>query len=231
MPTNLHATIIYNAFSQGLDSEQIVAYHGTSLQTLKTIIETGKQSSDNLVELSQIPQHYRLGDVCMYPINGKATLPFVINLLEEEQALEGAGIYAEVAAREHTLAEKLGLDPFKARYELFGNYIEEAGDDYIDCSISTVNNVAFFSYLAYKATGRKYERTEILQLMKELEQVQGVVLGYSQQALDRGDPLPITEGGDEDSGVRLVNVSIDSIMGIEVLDQVSWDFLNSLGKA
>ena len=60
---------VYEAFSTGFDSPEIVAYHGTSLQVLKRIIETGLHTSNDVFGNNKFPQHYRMGEVYVYPID------------------------------------------------------------------------------------------------------------------------------------------------------------------
>ena len=194
---------MYNAFSQGLDSFEIVAYHGTSLQALKRVIKTGRQVNDNCT--------YRQGDIFVYPISARAKLPFEREICDEAEVLEGAKSYAENTARDHYLAEVLGIDlsvPTQVRGIFEGN-IEDLRTS------------------LHKITGKSYGWNEAVRLYEKIKQKRGIVLGYSQRIFERGEPMPDPEEGMEMS-VRVLHVDIESIIGIEPLDQESYDFLTSL---
>ena len=207
---------VYEAFSTGFDSPEIVAYHGTSLQVLKRIIETGLHTSNDVFGNNKFPQHYRMGEVYVYPIDGRAVLPFTMEMFTDEKAQDGARIYAETIARDHWLAEKLGIDPFQARYRILSDGQVDDGD------ITRLKNVAL------TATGREYTWSEACKLHDGLKSINGLIIAYSQRIFDNGEPLPVAEGGEEEHAVRIKNVNICSLAGIEPLDQESYDFLSSL---
>jgi len=208
---------IYEAFSAGLNSSEIVAYHGTSIQALKRVMETGWQDSDDVRGRKNFPYHYRIGDIFVYPIDGRAVLPFRMEMFTDEKAQEEAGKYAQDIARDHWLGENLGIDPFQARNDLFSGELIDDGD------------INFLRRVALAATGREYSWTEACRLYEKIKTKYGLVVGYSQKILDDGEPLQVREGeGPEKHAVRVKNVDISSLVGIEPLDQESYDYFSSL---
>lgn len=199
---------VYEAFSAGLDSPEIVAYHGTSLSVLKRIIETGRHG-DPKGSL----QYYRAGEIFVYPIAGRAVLPFSMEMFTDEEAQEEASLFAKTHAMEHCLAEKLGIDPIQATYGILLEGFVEDGN--------------FLKKVVLAVTGREYSRTEASKLYDELKTKRGLIIGYSQRILDCGEPLQLTEEK-ENPAVRVINVDISFLVGIEPLDQESYDYLSSL---
>lgn len=218
--------LIAQAFEQGRDASGIAAYHGTTLQVLKNVIETGVRTSNDHKLLQRLPQHYRKGDIFVYPIKDKAVLPFQIDLFDEERAFEEAKGYAKDSAKEHGLAELLGID-FQSSYNRFEAMAAQNGK--VDAGdISLVSDIHLYRCLAEGATKQKWTRTKVLRLMDKVECMKGVILGYSQDIFDLCTPLPVDESGSEREAVRVINPPISSIVCVESLDQESYDYLSSL---
>ena len=198
---------IYEAFSAGLNSPEIVAYHGTSLSVLGRIVETGLHMGSEKI-------NYRAGEIFVYPLEARAVVPFSMTMLTDEEAQEEAYWFARKNAMEHYLARKLGIDPFKATEDIFIKW-------YITCNVRLLRSVI------HEVTGKESTYTELCRLYDELKTKKGVILGYSQRVLDCGEPRYLTEEN-ETPAVAVKNVDISSLVGIEPLDQEAYDYLSSL---
>ncbi len=197
----------YHAFSTGFDSPDIVAYHGTSLPALRRIMETSRHIGPRTL-------NYRAEEVFVYPIKDRAVLPFNVELLADEEAQEEASWFAERNAMEHFLAERLGLDPFQAADGIFRTWNVVNGD------IDNLRKVIRFAR-------KKYTRAEASRLYDESKKRKGIIIGYSQQIFDSGEPRQLAEEP-EIAAVAVINIDIGSLVGIEPLDQESYDYLSSL---
>lgn len=227
LQTEENARLIRDAFQRGLDSQEIAALHGTSLFVLKEILRTGFQPGANYPRgLLLKGVKVREGDVFVYPINGRIPERYE-NAYDFDYALKSAKVYAEISAEVHDLSERLGLDISSAENE------------------TTKILTRIFTYNPEKSLpGKDPDREPAMRALEilvkrginkdilekavvESRKKKGLVIGYSRGIFDEGEPLP----GDDDKDVRVRNVRIGDIIGIEPLDQETYDFLEGLGSA
>lgn len=228
LQTEENARLIRDAFQRGLDSQEIVALHGTSLFVLKEILRTGFQPGASYPNGLPIKwRRFREGDVFVYPIKGRIGAEKYGEAYGFDYALKSAKVYAEISAEVHDLSERLGLDISSAENE------------------TTKILTRIFTYNPEKSLpGKDPDREPAMRALEilvkrginkdilekavvESRKKKGLVIGYSRGIFDEGEPLP----GDDDKDVRVRNVRIGDIIGIEPLDQETYDFLEGLGSA
>ena len=214
---------IKKAFEVGRDSEEIVAYHGTSLEVLREIINAGIQigsifESNNSLKI-------RKGDVFFYPIKEKSKIEGELGAYDEKMAFYHASIAASRISEHSYILTRLGL-PFDTHLSWMPN--EMQGDSYWwgDFASNTyfTEGEDYKEIMKYLSKVKGFSNEYIDNIVREARKEKGVVIGYKKSIFDRGEPLQ----GDDDYDIRVLGVKIEDIIGIEPLDQESWDFLSSL---
>jgi hypothetical protein len=223
---NKHASILYQAFQVGRASGKIVAYHGTSIDVLRTIYQTGKQvGSDNERKNQQIHLSIRKGDVFVFPINGRTDKTLVQTPFSEADAFMAAGCYAELITAAHFLARRLGINKYIEHYSDISALSDLVLEYNPNLPIEDQNNPGNIADAARVVEQAGFSLQQMRPLIKEAMDKRGVVIGYSEAALRNGDPLP---GNDEGHDVRIQGANIDSIIGLEPLDDEVFNFLEGL---
>jgi len=215
--------LVHNAFENGLDSEAIIGYHGTSLDILKRILITSKQpGTQDESEGSAIHKCTRKGDIFLFPIKDRSYVSGFRGIYDDKQAFDEAKSYARDIATEHNFASQLDLELYSRDLGL--RYNGEPLDVlfFIQGHIFDEDQERMLDFLHSKGLTDE----KITKLIAECKERKGVVLGYSKKVLDNGSPLPGNDGFD----IRVQNVGIESIVGIEPIDQESYDFLDSLSE-
>jgi hypothetical protein len=216
---------IYQAFQAGLESEEIIGYHGTSLETVKHILRTGKQLGSDFSYISEeIDKCVRLGDIFFFPIENTG-IPS--NLEEccspEPEALKGAERYARAVSFFHKAYELLDQSRISRDSSMDGdseNTLMEGlyqFKDYYSIGMKERNMMDemknFIGHIKNKGLcpDKFYD---------ECSSAPSVVLGYKESVLI--EPLPGNGGND----IRVLDVSIDDIIGIEAQDEVAKEFFD-----
>ena len=225
--------LISKAFESGFDSQEIAAIHGTDLYTLKQIIKTGIQPGTNYTqENPKVHLNVRKGDIFVYPIKDRASVKGEYGIYDLKEAIEEASSYAELIAHEQEFAINVGLT-FKKGESYFGydggilelrsffndyDIGHKPEDHYIPGNIEKV-----FNYLVQ----RGYSHKEIDDIVEHCREKKGLILSYSNSIFDKKHkPLPGNEGFD----VRVQDITIDSIIGVEPLNDECAEFLESLDE-
>ena len=98
--------------------------------------------------------------------------------------------------------------------------VDYARIDYVTNQLFVDSVEIMFNFLR----NRGFSVKQIDDLVKEARSKKGIIIGYSEDLFRNGKPLQGNDGFD----VRVQDVDISSIVGIEPLDRESYDFLNSL---
>jgi len=218
------------AFAVGRNPHEIVAYHGTSIHILYALLTTGTQSgSSHQIDHPEIHRCVRKGDIYVFPIGSRIHQKgFDGAYNSEDETFEEAKGYAHDISERHHLLRGLGvreipsssvdtvIDGIKLRIEEFMLLYTPRGRR----SSQDERLLPVYDFMI----SRGMSPVEIDQLARESKAQKGIVLGYSKRAFDKGNPLP----GDEGRDVRLQNLALDDILGIEPLDDFSFDFLDRL---
>lgn len=216
---------LYEAFQVGRASQKIAAYHGTSLDILQEILRTGRQTGTD-VEIIRPEVHLcvRTGDVFVFPINGRTDVKSFRDLYAEPEAFFAAEIYANILAGTHYLMKKLDL----SKYSTHHSDISALSDLVISYNPRLSVKGQLFPMEITRAEGVVNKAGYTLGLIRKwVEQAKtkkGCIIGYSDEALKMGNPLPGNDGHD----MRIQGVTIDSIIGLEPLDNEVFHFLERL---
>lgn len=209
------------AFQQGLDSSETVAVHGTSLYVVQKILRRGYQpGSDFNFHAEQKHLRIREGDVFVYPVKFKTGVRGYKDALCWEEAMRRAAASAKINAEVSYLCEQFKLKFTTAPVSLEGKNRMNQLAQLTQPDYGGVHTEDIFDFLRKK----RYPTEHIDKIVRKAEEKKGVLILYSEKVFERGNPAPGEEGVD----VRVQGVSIDSIVGIEPLDQEVYDFLDSL---
>lgn len=206
---------LIHLFENGLNSENIIAYHGTSIQAIDQIIRGGVLRGSRYDDKYSDPKGHlyvfpTLDYLKQYSPEYKIAFPEEYSKLEER-----AGGYAGDRAREYYLAEKLGID-----------MVSESGRDDLD--------EILFAGLTSELRQKYFaggQLSEPEKLFKEMETRKGVVLGLHKDLLEKYQIKH--DGKQQDDGWYIdVKNGLDYklLCGIEPLGQVEWDFFTDLKK-
>ena len=231
MPNN-NELIVHNAFQVGRDPESIVAYHGTSLYVLNNLIETGRiNGSGYSKKTKKVHLSIREGDVFILPIKNRSEYNGHDGTYDEKESFENALGYASSISSDHHLRTLLGLTINSRDIN-----IHDKGEefDFIEFFMDFNPNLREISHqyesllpLLRYLLKRGFDNQAIKRMYSDAKKKKGVVLGFSNQIYKKGFPLQGNDGYD----IRVQNVSIESLIGIEPLDQGSYDFLDTLRKS
>jgi len=226
---------VYEAFSNSLNSGNIVMYHGTSLVVLENIIQTGRQKGTNYTrEDKEMHLCIREGDIFAFPIRGKTHDITNQGAPSKEEALKWTCSYANSISLIHYFWTTLNM-----------RSIPSQDEDIIISGSKTTNPIHWFFdkyqpnikidrqpeieivYPIYSLLIKNgFNQTEIDELVEKSKKKKGIVIGLSNSVIENNTVLPGNDGRD----IRFLNCSIDDILGIKPLDQESYDFLNNLGS-
>lgn len=223
-----YKSMLHTAFERGLDSEEIVAYHGTSLQVLEIIMKTGIQPGTTYHhEAEQIHLSVRESDVFVYPIEGRTRLQAHLGNHIEKTALWHVKSSAEDVASAHYFFTRvsmgiLSLDDLCHRDPAISSYLElhslyTVGKGWKQQDERVQPMLQFLSKKGYTQEG-------VDQIVTEARKRKGIIIGYGSSLFEKGNPLQGNDGND----IRVQGVTISDIHGIEPLDQEAYDFLNTL---
>jgi len=215
---------VYEAFQKGRDPEQIVAYHGTSLSTLKLIVEGDSHPGHSCNrQIEQFSKWIRSGDVWVVPIRGRTEITAAKDSLSEDEAFNEVAIgYAPQIACEHYYLQRLGLPLDRMLLADLEQEFKETFGDNPSFAIGESLNLCRWAF--EKVTKRSYSIQEILAIMNEACRKKGVVIGYGSTIFTKGSPLI----GDAGNDVRVRDVTVEDIVGVEPLDQETYDYLEKL---
>lgn len=206
---------LVEAFEDGLNSPDIIGYHGTSIQTIEHIIKFGKLPGSENSKLSTSKEGvaefsiFYLGSEQKDKVYSGLGKKFHKN----DKLLGAAASYASTIAERHYFAEQLGLPAGTMVSFLDANILRE---DYIPELIERFGVTKEQIYKAINATMN--------------ENPQGVVLGISSATLKNYEWLETTEGGEFAEVVIKIpeGFSYKQIAGIEPQGQGEYDYFTKL---
>jgi len=199
---------------RGLDNDNIIGYHGTSLEAIGYMIK-----NKILLGRTYDPKHgydSRRGALSFYPLK----LKFEKHLLEktflnEPEILERIGIYAETIAMRHSFLTQLGFS------------LDNEEMDY-DAVILTHLANPDYQDIFKKYIGEGFSRRVLSSAIFTARKRKGFILGLDRGLLDRFD----LEEGDKDEGdLRihcLYGLSYELISGIVPMGDVEEEYLDGL---
>ncbi|MBT3985001.1 hypothetical protein HOD38_03680 [archaeon] len=212
---------LYNSFMQGVGEDSIVAYHGTSLQVLRRIIETGEQPGAVEVPHQNVQAMVREGDIFMFPIKDRTDI--VDDPLVQMEALEEAMDYAGINAFCHRVCERLGWSVFSDGHEP-SPLGHELSLKYFAMDFLEGYNFRRIPKFIKFLLQRGYDFDQAARFVNRVaDENQGVVLGYSKEVLNGTELI-----GHTSVDIRVQGVTIDHIVGVQALDKKSSLFLEGL---
>ncbi len=201
-------------FEKGLDDEEAIGYHGTSLEAVEHLLRMGHLPGASEPDKSY---GYEKGDLFFFP--QKAQIPD--RLLsskahdDNREAIEDTTDYANVIAARHYILTKLGLDLGNPDDQVVGHELQDGVDSEEACRITE------------ELIKKGWKRKEILKIIDDSRDRKGVILTLSKDVLGKyklgvGDDvhdLRVTSGN---------SLDIKFISGLEPLGQEEWDFFENL---
>ncbi len=211
---------IKKAFEVGRDSEEIVAYHGTSLEVLEDIIQKGYQGG-SVKRYNRGNEIRRKGDIFTLPIYGKSPIKLREKLVDEAGTFDNAVTFAKGISGDTYILKKLNLP---IGNNISGKIIGIRGALDWQGFIADYPFYEDYPKIIKFLNDKGYTMKMIDVLIKESSKKEGIVIGYKSTIYERNKPFPGGDGND----VRVQQILINDIVCIEPLDQESWDYLSSL---
>jgi hypothetical protein len=217
-----NAEIIVALAEQGLNSERIIGYHGTSLEALQEALKTGSvrgaMKGESQVGEMVDPEH----SFFFFPIKEKFEgHPDVEKFRSDRESSEGAEMYAQLLAGAHFLLKDIGMGiTDKAAVEYAKSIILWEGFAF-NFSANATDAIEYFK-------GKGIEKRDLMKRAERAAKRKGVVLGINDTVKetyqlvdpqqDEGDlSLQIPEG-----------LPLNALAGVEPLSQEEWDFFMEL---
>ncbi|OGF03629.1 MAG: hypothetical protein A3H14_02260 [Candidatus Doudnabacteria bacterium RIFCSPLOWO2_12_FULL_49_8] len=201
-------------FSRGLDSDSIIATHGTSLEVIQQAVKTGNIPGST-IKKSRRSFYHPPG--CLY-INLTPDAAQSLGLPKDQA---NSGGYGEDIAKRHYLLSKLGLDFSNSRYSsLATDLTGPFPDRTIDEALKQLKEMA-----------PNLEKDQLEQLIREAESRKGVLLGLDKSIADQYQ-IQKAEGDDDGWYIEIPNgMPINFLAGLEPQGQQEWDYFENLQKA
>jgi len=212
--------IVADLFERGLDDENCIGFHGTSLESIEYLMKNGHLPGQ--VEEDE-KYGYGKGEFFFYPkgevFSGKES-PFKEEFESDKEIMERAESYANVLSQTHYIIAKLELDLGNPKHQYIGRVLQlglsDEAEDMIDDFIK-------------KGKTKK----EIYKILNESKNRKGVVIGIDKKVFD-GFQCKVGHPSDEDGNYLHMNcatgMDIIFITGIEPMGQQEWDYLTELQK-
>ena len=203
---------IVQLFEMGLNSEDCIGYHGTSLESVNHMVNNG-------VLLGRLYDTSRA--VYFFPFKSKfQNHPLVDTFPGEHDILERTSKYARQNAESHYFIRVLDLDI-------------EKKEDLIESFMLSDRNYSMNEILK-KHPKLGFRRSNLLKIIRESEKRKGFILGLNSKVLQSF----IIENGDEKEGdLKIIcsnGLSYEYLSGIEPLGQEEWNYFvklqNSISK-
>ncbi len=196
-------------FESGLDSEDCIGYHGTSLEALEYMIEHGYLPGNS--------DQDKINAIHFYPLRSAFKDVHSNTPLEENVVKEAAG-YASDISGEHYFLKKLNIPFDNEETRLKSRYLV------IGCPNDPSDPNAEYNYFLKMGVDKRALDEALFEARKR----KGVVLSFNNEIVksfkimpgDPGDLKIITPNG----------LSLDYISGIEPMGQKEWDYLEKLQK-
>jgi hypothetical protein len=206
---------ILKAFEKGIEDEgSVIGYHGTSLEAVKVLLETGKMPGytgrdDNFM---------KRGDLNFYPLKSKLQdHSLKETFLDKEETLKKTASYAESVSESHYLLKSLEI-------EIDDKNCEEAAR--LLCSPFLEEDEE--REMRQRFLGRGINEKELDEAIEKASGKNGVIITISDNILGRYEILP----GDQGEGDLKINFSngfsVDYIEGIKPIGKENINFFEEL---
>ena len=201
---------LIDIFDLGLDGEDVIGYHGTSLESIEYLIENGHLpgATEDII--------LRRGDLYFYPRKKMFQEHHLAHTFFDSEAIEKTEEFASIIAQEHYLMKHLGLDMNDQSMRrlakgmlLFDMEQEEA----------------------YEELGKMgFSPEQLDEALEQAEERSGIVLALDKKILQHFNP----EDGDENEGDLKINcpdgLDYSYFSGLKPISDQEWDFFENLRK-
>lgn len=201
---------------QGLNSEHIVGYHGTSLEALQEALKSGSLRGamryDVKIDGPKDPEH----SLFFFPIKEKFEgHPLIHKFHDDSASSEGAEMYAHLLASAHFILTELKLgisDKLAVEHAKNIRLWEDSGFHFEDKEA-----IEFF-------LSKGIDRKSLMQLAERAAKRKGVVLGIKDTVRDLYE-LTDPQQNEGDLSIQIPEgLPLTNLAGIEPLSQDEWDF-------
>ena len=217
---------IADLFEQGLDSPDIMAYHGTSLEAINELIKTGKLPSGKT--------DGGIGYLYFFRLDHPVPKEWLNGETEQENIMGGAKMYAKDLAHETSMCRILGLDInqdhdfLSAMERIFWQYqnrinvgrSSELEEKYLrenDENDILAKYIDQYGFPAIKAA------------FDESFQRQGIIIGINQKILAHDVQSAYEELNDEGWRANLPDgLPLEYISGLEPVGQPEYEYFEAL---
>ncbi len=216
----VHVEHVVALIEKGLNSENIIGYHGTSLEALQEGLRTGlfRGAMKSEGELGSVVDDEH--SFFFFPIKEKfESHPDVDKFHTDSESSEGAEMYAHLLAGAHFLLSdlNLGINDKVA--------VEHAKSIILwQDSLFNIDAPEAIKYF----TDKGIEKKDLMKRAERAAKRKGVVLGINalvKDAYELTDPLQ----GEGDLSVQIPEgLSLENLAGVEPLSQDEWDFFMHL---
>lgn len=201
-------------FERGLDDEDAIGYHGTSLESIEYLIRNGHLPGGTF---ENPPKHeVQPGDFYFFPNKAKfPEHPLASTFHDADTAIDKAAIYAQDIAEEHYLMKKLGLDFSNMKLRNAARWVTEG---------YTVDSETCYRLLLAQGLSKG----NLDRAIKEARGRKGVVLGLGPSMIEQHLPME-GDKGHGDLKIHLpAGLDISFLSGLEPIGQQEWDFFEKL---
>ncbi|OGK26130.1 hypothetical protein A3D80_01510 [Candidatus Roizmanbacteria bacterium RIFCSPHIGHO2_02_FULL_40_13b] len=193
-----------------------IGYHGTSLETVKTLLRTGNLPG-SFLEYPD-PHLPKKGDIYFAPLAGKippgVTPRHVFQTPQE--SFDEAEVYANLNSRDVRVLRQLGLDPYDPRYAIWGEEILSPSKG--------LRNLKTAPPPINELTEEQVEAVYVAD-----EQYKGFVLGLD-ESIVKDRTVSVGESGDDLRISTMGGLPLDAITEIYPLGAEEENFIESLRK-
>ena len=214
---------LLEAFETGLDDKESIGYHGTSLESIKMLLDKGilpgSSGDEDTVD-------YGKGALFLFPRKSVFPEYYATGEFSDENALEYARDYAEFLGRYHYIANSLGLDLDKTEDRNVGKSLARRDSGIPGDAEEAKETVEVL------VSKKGMSREKINAVLDKSKSRKGVIITFSKNTLDDYK----TVKGDDTSHIQDIalicpkGLEYKYISGIEPLGQEEWDFFEKLQK-
>jgi hypothetical protein len=214
---------VVKLFENGLDStDEIIGYHGTSLETLQTILKEGVLPGAMLQSDTSYPYDPK-DSLFFFPVKEKFQDHYLAHKFQDHnEAAKAVEIYSKLLAGAHYILSELGIGTknweevnlAKSLIIGFPGYTED----------EELEALEFFSK-------NGVTKEQLIKIAEQGTERKGVVLGLKKSILEIYSPTNYNQRAPDLSIVVTGGLSLEHLAGIDPLGQQEWDFLVDLQKA
>lgn len=216
-------------FEEGLDAPDIIALHGSSLEAIQELIQTGRMPTGKTDGC--------IGYIYVFRLDQPVPEVFLAGETQEENIMGGARMYAGGLSFEASLVKSLQLD-----YMRDSSFLEAMDDIRFryGLKISTNSSVDLTEEFLFNSPQydevlrqyiQKYGFEKIKTAFHEAFARKGIIIGLNQKVLELNPQSAYEEFNDEGWRINLPNgLSLDYISGLEPVGQIEYDYLENIQR-